>query len=50
MAQLKVMQEVITMGVVVPFAMLYMNEPFKLDYVRAVLCMVRAVCFIFRTA
>ncbi|HEV2611096.1 MAG TPA: DMT family protein [Noviherbaspirillum sp.] len=49
LAQLKIMQEVITLGVFVPFAMLYMNQPFKLDYVWAALCLVGAVYFIFRT-
>lgn len=48
-AQLKIMQEAITLGVFVPFAMLYMNEPFKLDYVWAALCLVGAVYFIFRS-
>jgi uncharacterized protein (DUF486 family) len=46
--QLKIMQEVITLSVFVPFAMFYLNEPFKLDYVWAGLCMVGAVYFIFR--
>jgi uncharacterized protein (DUF486 family) len=49
LAQLKIMQEVITLAVFVPFAMFYMNEPFKLDYVWAGLCLVGAVYFIFRT-
>jgi uncharacterized protein (DUF486 family) len=49
LAQLKIMQEVITLSVFVPFAMVYMNEPFKLDYVWAGLCMVGAVYFIFRS-
>lgn len=49
LAQLKVMQEVITLSVFVPFAMLYMNEPFKLDYLWAALCLIGAVYFIFRT-
>jgi uncharacterized protein (DUF486 family) len=49
LAQLKIMQEVITLAVFVPFAMIYMNEPFKLDYVWAGLCLVGAVYFIFRT-
>ncbi|WP_334187134.1 DMT family protein [Noviherbaspirillum sp.] len=49
LAQLKIMQEVITLAVFVPFAMLYMNQPFKLDYVWAALCLVGAVYFIFRT-
>lgn len=48
LAQLKIMQEVITLGVFVPFAMLFMNQPFKLDYVWAGLCLVGAVYFIFR--
>ncbi len=49
-AQLKIVQEVITLSVFVPFAMFYLDEPFKLDYVWAGLCMVGAVYFIFRTA
>jgi uncharacterized protein (DUF486 family) len=49
LAQLKILQEVITLTVFVPFAMLYMNEPFKLDYVWAGLCLVGAVYFIFRS-
>jgi hypothetical protein len=49
LAQLKIMQEVITLSVFVPFAMLYMNQPFKLDYVWAGLCLMGAVYFIFRT-
>ena len=46
--QLKIMQEVITLGVFVPFAVLYLKEPLKLDYLWAALCMVGAVYFIFR--
>jgi uncharacterized protein len=49
LAQLKIMQEVITLAVFVPFAMLYMNQPFKLDFVWAGLCLVGAVYFIFRS-
>jgi uncharacterized protein len=49
-AQLKILQEVITLTLFVPFAVLYLNEPIKLDYVWAGLCMVGAVYFIFRTA
>lgn len=49
LAQLKITQEVITLAVFVPFAMFYMNEPFKLDYVWAGLCLVGAVYFIFRS-
>jgi len=49
LAQLKITQEVITLVVFVPFAMLYMDQPFKLDFVWAGLCIVGAVYFIFRT-
>ena len=49
LAQLKIIQEVITLGLFVPFAMLYMHQPFKLDYVWAGLCLVGAVYFIFRS-
>lgn len=49
LAQLKITQEVITLAVFVPFAMVYMKEPFKLDYVWAGLCLVGAVYFIFRS-
>jgi uncharacterized protein len=48
LAQLKITQEVITLVVFVPFAMVYMNQPFKLDFVWAGLCLVGAVYFIFR--
>src|SRR6185436_12630165 len=48
--QLKIMQEVITLGVFVPFAVFYLEEPMKLDYLWAALCMVGAVYFIFRNA
>lgn len=47
-AQLKIMQEVIALTVFVPFAMLYLDQPFKLDYVWAGLCLMGAVYFIFR--
>ncbi|MCY1307428.1 hypothetical protein D9M68_853380 [compost metagenome] len=46
--QLKIMQEVITLAVFVPFSVLYMQQPLKLDYLWAGLCMVGAVYFIFR--
>jgi uncharacterized protein len=49
-AQLRILQEVITLSVFVPFAVLYLNEPMKLDYLWAALCMVGAVYFIFRAA
>ena len=48
--QLKIMQEVITLAVFVPFALLYLREPLKLDYLWAALCMVGAVYFMFRGA
>jgi uncharacterized protein (DUF486 family) len=49
-AQLKIVQEVITLSIFVPFAVMYLKEPFKLDYLWAALCMVGAVYFIFRGA
>lgn len=48
LAQLKIMQEVITLSVFVPFAMIYMNQPFRLDFIWAGLCLVGAVYFMFR--
>lgn len=50
LGQLKILQEVITLSVFVPFAVLYMNQPLKWDYLYAVLCMLGAVYFIFRSA
>lgn len=47
--QLKILQEVITLTVFVPFAILYLKEPVKLDYLWAGLCMLGAVFFIFRS-
>ncbi len=47
--QLKIMQEVITLSVFIPFSMLYMKQPFKLDFVWAGLCILGAVYFIFRS-
>ena len=49
LGQLKVIQEVITLGVFVPVAMLFMNAPLKLDYLWAGLCLLGAVYFTFRT-
>ena len=49
LAQLKIAQEVITLLVFVPFAVFYMNESLKLDYLWAALCLVGAVYFIFRS-
>ena len=46
--QLKIMQEIITLGVFVPFAIFYLKEPLKLDYLWAGLCLLGAVYFIFR--
>ena len=46
--QLKIIQEVITLGVFVPFAVLYLDEPLKLDYLWAGLCILGAVYFVFR--
>jgi uncharacterized protein (DUF486 family) len=48
LAQLKILQEVITLSVFVPFAVMYMGEPLKLDYLWAALCILGAVYFIFR--
>ncbi len=48
LAQLKIMQEAITLAVFVPFAMIYMGQPFKTDYIWAALCLIGAVYFIFR--
>jgi uncharacterized protein len=47
--QLKILQEVITLTVFVPFAVLYMNKPLKLDYLWAGLCLLGAVFFVFRS-
>jgi len=46
--QLKIVQEVITLGVFVPFSLLYLKEPLKLDYLWAGLCLLGAVYFMFR--
>jgi len=48
LAQLKIMQEAITLSVFVPFAVVFMGQPLKLDYLWAALCLVAAVYFIFR--
>ncbi len=49
LSQLKITQEVITLGVFIPFAMFYMNEPFKTDYIWAGCCLLGAVYFVFRS-
>lgn len=46
--QLKIIQEVITLSVFVPFAVLYMRQPITLNYLWAGLCLAGAVYFIFR--
>ena len=48
LSQLKIMQEVITLCVFVPFAVLYMKQPVKLDFLWAGFCLMGAVYFIFR--
>ncbi len=48
LGQLKILQEVITLSVFVPFAVFYMGQPLKMDYLYAALCMMGAVYFIFR--
>jgi uncharacterized protein (DUF486 family) len=46
--QLKILQEVITLSVFVPFVVIYMRQPLKLDYLWAALCIMGAVYFVFR--
>jgi uncharacterized protein (DUF486 family) len=48
LAQLKILQEVITLTVFIPFSIYYMQQPLKLDYLWAGLCIMGAVYFIFR--
>ena len=48
LSRLKILQEVITLTVFVPFLILYMKQPFKLDYLWAAVCMMGAVYFVFR--
>jgi uncharacterized protein (DUF486 family) len=50
LGQLKILQEVITLGVFVPFSVLYMRQPIRLDFLWATLCLVGAAYFIFRTS
>jgi uncharacterized protein (DUF486 family) len=47
--QLKMLQEVITLSIFVPFALLYLKEPLKLDYLWAALCILGAAYFTFRS-
>jgi uncharacterized protein (DUF486 family) len=48
-SQLKILQEVITLSIFVPFSFFYMKEPLKMDYLWAGLCLVGAVYFMFRS-
>ena len=48
LGQLKIIQEVVTLGVFVPFAWVYMKEPVRLNYLWAALCLCGAVYFVFR--
>ena len=50
LGQLKILQEVVTLAVFVPFAVFYMRQPLKLDYLWAALCLLGAVYFVFRSA
>ena len=49
LGQLKILQEVITLSVFAPFAIFYMRQPLKLDFLWASLCMVGAIYFMFRS-
>ena len=49
LAQLKIMQEVITLGVFIPFAIFYMNQKITLNFLWAGFCLIGAVYFIFKT-
>ena len=48
LGQLKMLQEVIAIGVFIPFAVVYMKQPIKMDFVWAALCLLGAVYFVFR--
>ena len=49
LSQLKILQECITLAVFVPFSLFYMNQPLKMNYIWASLCLVGAVYFIFKS-
>ncbi len=49
LSQLKILQEIITLSLFVPFAVFYMRQPFKMDYIWAAICLLGAVYFIFRS-
>lgn len=46
--ELKILQEVITLSIFVPFSLFYLKEPLKLDYLWAAICVLLAVFFVFR--
>ncbi len=48
LSQLKILQEVITLSIFVPFSIVYMHQPFKTDFIWAGLCIIGAVYFMFR--
>ena len=48
LGQLKIIQEAITLAVFVPFAVIYMRQPLRLDFLWAALCLCGAVYFVFR--
>jgi uncharacterized protein (DUF486 family) len=50
LGQLKIVQEVVTLAVFVPFAWIYMKEPVRLNYLWAALCLCGAVYFVFRAS
>lgn len=47
--QLKIIQEVISLTIFIPFAVFYMNQPFKWDFIWAAICLMGAVYFMFRS-
>ena len=49
LGQLKILQEIITLSVFAPFAVIYMQQPLKLNFLWAALCMIGAVYFMFRS-
>jgi uncharacterized protein (DUF486 family) len=47
-SQLKILQELISLSIFVPFSLFYLKEPFKQDYIWAGICLIAAVYFMFR--
>jgi uncharacterized protein (DUF486 family) len=47
--QLKILQEVITLSIFMPFSLFYLKEPLKLDYLWAAICILLAIFFVFRS-